>query len=471
MEYRELKAGIRDHLNNAAEDFFVVGYFLRRISEDALFAEDGYDSVWEFAKGEYGLSASSASRFMAINARFSVDGGEHMAEKYVGMGVSKLQEMLGLPDEELERVTRETTVREIRAMKAAKRERGQLSFYGVPRTVRPEGSLLATPGCGDGGHACFDCARPCGIRQEERHCMTATMGNPFPCTQMGEEKRLAIGAGLFSEECQHLHPELAPVREGDQEPEPCCLGCAYKTCASRCDVARRGDEDGRGREREKLQREAEARRSEPSQGDIKAFCDWAGIKAADNVTADGLKGRYKNSGGGGPRGTGLRDYAGSARGMRINHKREITWAQLARRIKEVQEAEALEAAFAKRSEDARKKVHDLIRRQEEERRAEAEKAEGETGTRELREGRELEIIDVDFKEAREPETADDPEDYTLADVRERLRKCEEDLKAYREVGGMPDRVMRKQKMLVDALRLLAEKKAFDEMEEERWNGA
>ena len=113
MRYQDLKSGIRDHLDSAADDFFMVGYFLRKISEDALFAEDGYDSVWEFAKGEYGLSASSASRFMAINARFSVDGGEHMAEKYVGMGVSKLQEMLGLPDEELERVTRETTVREI----------------------------------------------------------------------------------------------------------------------------------------------------------------------------------------------------------------------------------------------------------------------------------------------------------------------------------------------------------------------
>ena len=45
------------------------------------------------------------ARFMAINARFSIDGGEHMAEKYIGMGVSKLQEMLGLPDEELEKVT------------------------------------------------------------------------------------------------------------------------------------------------------------------------------------------------------------------------------------------------------------------------------------------------------------------------------------------------------------------------------
>ena len=138
MEYQELKTGIKDHLNSAAEDFFMVGYFLRQISEKALFVEDGYESIWEFAKGEYGLSTSSASRFMAINARFSIDGGEYMAEKYIGMGVSKLQEMLGLPDEELEKVTQETTVREIRAMKAAKREKEQLSFYGLPRTVRPE---------------------------------------------------------------------------------------------------------------------------------------------------------------------------------------------------------------------------------------------------------------------------------------------------------------------------------------------
>lgn len=103
MEYKELKSGIKDHLNSAAEDFFMVGYFLRQISDKALFLEDGYKSIWEFAKGEYNLSTSSASRFMAINARFSIDGGEHMAEKYIGMGVSRLQEMLGLPDEELEK--------------------------------------------------------------------------------------------------------------------------------------------------------------------------------------------------------------------------------------------------------------------------------------------------------------------------------------------------------------------------------
>ena len=246
MKYQDLKAGIRSHLEDAAEDFFMVGYFLRQISENALFTEDGYKSIWEFAKGEYGLSTSSASRFMAINARFSIDGGEHMAEKYIGMGVSKLQEMLGLPDEELEKVTQETTVREIRAMK--KKQEAPRSFYGFPKTERPEGSLLTTPGCGDGKYDCFNCARPCGIRQEERHCRTATCGNPFPCTQMGEEKRLDIEAGLFSAKCQHLHPELAPIRAGDKEPDPCCLTCEHKTCFSRCDVAKKRDEDERKKE-------------------------------------------------------------------------------------------------------------------------------------------------------------------------------------------------------------------------------
>ena len=170
MEYQDLKSGIRNHLNDAAEDFFMVGYFLRQISENALFTEDGYKSIWDFAKGEYGLSTSSASRFMAINARFSIDGGEHMAEKYIGMGVSKLQEMLGLPDEELEKVTQETTVREIRALK--KKQEEPKSFFGLPKTVYPEGSLLSTKGCGDGKYTCFSCARPCGIRQEERYCRT-----------------------------------------------------------------------------------------------------------------------------------------------------------------------------------------------------------------------------------------------------------------------------------------------------------
>lgn len=81
MKYQDLKSGIRNHLNSAAEDFFMVGYFLRQISENTLFTEDGYKNIWDFAKGEYGLSTSSASRFMAINARFSIDTGSELGRK------------------------------------------------------------------------------------------------------------------------------------------------------------------------------------------------------------------------------------------------------------------------------------------------------------------------------------------------------------------------------------------------------
>lgn len=69
---------------------------------------------------------------------------------------------------------------------------------------------------------------------------------------MSEEKRLDIEAGLFSEKCQHLHPELAPIREGDKEPTPCCLTCEHKTCYSRCDVAKK-----KGRAEERAGRAAE----------------------------------------------------------------------------------------------------------------------------------------------------------------------------------------------------------------------
>lgn len=451
MEYQDLKSGIRNHLNDAAEDFFMVGYFLRQISENALFTEDGYKSIWDFAKGEYGLSTSSASRFMAINARFSIDGGEHMAEKYIGMGVSKLQEMLGLPDEELEKVTQETTVREIRALK--KKQEEPKSFFGLPKTVYPEGSLLSTKGCGDGKYTCFSCARPCNIRQEERYCRTAPLGNPFSCTQMSEEKRLDIEAGLFSEKCQHLHPELAPIREGDKEPTPCCLTCEHKTCYSRCDVAKKKDEDEKKQEQEELrkqQREAEAKKPEPSDRDIKAFYDWTGIKATDNITADDLKKRYRNSGGGG--GAALHDYTGSARGVRINYKKELTWVQLAKRIAEIQETEkkkAVKAAVKLQAEEpAEPDIIDADFREVEDEPKDDPAQEAAEAQDERRE--------ENITQEPEVEAEPDPEEYSRLEVADILKRESGYVKGGHEAGA-PAKFIRNHKILVDALTLLLEK--------------
>lgn len=476
MEYQDLKSGIRNHLNDAAEDFFMVGYFLRQISENALFTEDGYKSIWDFAKGEYGLSTSSASRFMAINARFSIDGGEHMAEKYIGMGVSKLQEMLGLPDEELEKVTQETTVREIRALK--KKQEEPKSFFGLPKTVYPEGSLLSTKGCGDGKYTCFSCARPCGIRQEERYCRTAPLGNPFSCTQMSEEKRLDIEAGLFSEKCQHLHPELAPIREGDKEPDPCCLNCEHKTCFSRCDVAKKKDEDERKKEQaelQKRQKEAEGKKPDMTEKEIESLYGWLGIKPGDKITGAWLKEQHGRSYHGG--GYGGDYFNCTPRGVKTDRSKEMTWAEAAKALKEIQEKKKGLADLAERNAASQKSLREALKEKEQQRKEEkaaARKAAREAARQTTAEPEDPNIIDADFREvedneepkpitAQEPEAEaeaePDPEEYGRLDVALLLDKYRRDLKAYREAFSKedcPPPIIQKQRIIADALALLLE---------------
>lgn len=508
MEYQDLKSGIRNYLNDAAEDFFMVGYFLRQISENALFTEDGYKSIWDFAKGEYGLSTSSASRFMAINARFSIDGGEHMAEKYIGMGVSKLQEMLGLPDEELEKVTQETTVREIRALK--KKQEEPKSFFGLPKTVYPEGSLLSTKGCGDGKYTCFSCARPCNIRQEERYCRTAPLGNPFSCTQMSEEKRLDIEAGLFSEKCQHLHPELAPIREGDKEPTPCCLTCEHKTCYSRCDVAKKKDEDERKKEQAELrkrQKETEGKKPDMTEKEIESLYGWMGIKSGDKITGAWLKEQHGRSYHGG--GYGGDYFNCTPRGVSTSRSKEMTWAEAAKALKEIQEKKKGLADLAERNAASQKTLRDALKEKEQQRKEEkaaARKAAREAARQTTAEPEDPNIIDADFREvedseepkpitaqepeqvlcdtcehdgecagkkthesgcmgyeekAQEPEAEaePDPEEYGRLDVALLLDKYRWDLKAYREAFSKedcPPPIIQKQRIIADALALLLE---------------
>ena len=360
MKYQELKEGIEHRLNSAAEDFFTIGYYLRQISEGALFVEDGYKSIWEFAKGEFNLSTASASRFMAINSKFSIDGGQTMEQKYIGMGVSKLQEMLTLPEEDLERVTKETTVKEIRAMKAAKNP--PLSFFGWPAKVYPEGSLIATKGCapadGKGGHDCFGCyRRGCKIRQEEQHCYIAPLGNPYPCSFTEANMETVRKSSINRDRCLHLHPELAPTRAGDGEPTPCCLLCeAYKEGACSvvcCDVAKREREKKRKEfEREQARQAAERKKAEQekkkaeeaarrfiTQSEWRVAYDKLGLSGWNEITAAELKEKF------GRNHTGKYGYKYdidcSLRGIRVNGCREETWGVAAKIFREIQKEEQL----------------------------------------------------------------------------------------------------------------------------------
>lgn len=113
--YEEAKEIIRDELGNIRNSFIQVGYFLRRIRETEGYKKDGYGTIWEFAEEQYGITRTTTSRWMEINRRFSEDGySPYLAEEYKEYSKSQLQEMLYLPEERLEEVSPEMTIKEIR---------------------------------------------------------------------------------------------------------------------------------------------------------------------------------------------------------------------------------------------------------------------------------------------------------------------------------------------------------------------
>lgn len=122
-DWLELKRKLKMELQGVKQSFVRIGYVLRKIDDQKLYEQDGYKSVAEFAKAEYGLEASTVSRFMSINREYSIDGySEHLREEYLDMGRSQLEEMLMLPDKDREMVKPETSRADIRELKRFNKE-------------------------------------------------------------------------------------------------------------------------------------------------------------------------------------------------------------------------------------------------------------------------------------------------------------------------------------------------------------
>lgn len=292
----EAERYIMADMKSAAKSVIAIGYYLKCIRDGKLYLDAGYESIWDYAQDKYGFSKSTASRYMARNDKFSVDGNSPiLAEEYREYSKAQLQEMLTLNDDQLDQVTPDMTIKEIREMRRPPAKEipyfeipGQISFaasefldtsgdreeaeetkprignntymvnpedffsepgaevnktgdfpvvaipqreevqapagisaYGTPKCVYPPDSLIATPGC-EGGHDCFSCAMECRIREEDRYCREAPMGNPFPCEIMFGLKSIQDDIG---DRCQFINHDLAFHRIGDGEPSPCCKEC------------------------------------------------------------------------------------------------------------------------------------------------------------------------------------------------------------------------------------------------------
>lgn len=125
-DWLSIKKELEEELRGAAAGFVRIGYLLRKIEETQGYKQDGCDSLTEWAEREYGLSASSVSRFIAINKKYSVDGySKQLRIEYAKYGQAKLQEMLTLPEEDLQMVSPEMKRADIREIKAFERQAPQ----------------------------------------------------------------------------------------------------------------------------------------------------------------------------------------------------------------------------------------------------------------------------------------------------------------------------------------------------------
>ena len=127
-EWARMKQSIEDDLRSLSEGFVRVGYKLRQIRDQELYKHDGYETIAEWARAEYGLNASTVSRFIAINQKYSVDGNsDRLRPEFGKLGQSKLAEMLTLPDSDLQMVepamSREG-IRELKQFNKAAPDRG-----------------------------------------------------------------------------------------------------------------------------------------------------------------------------------------------------------------------------------------------------------------------------------------------------------------------------------------------------------
>lgn len=117
-DWVEMKRKLRQELLGVKQSFVRIGYALRQIEEQKLYERDGYKSIAEFAKEEYGLEPSTTSRFMSINKEYSIDGySEQLRPEFAELGRSQLEEMLKLPDNDRSMIQPETSRENIRELK------------------------------------------------------------------------------------------------------------------------------------------------------------------------------------------------------------------------------------------------------------------------------------------------------------------------------------------------------------------
>lgn len=144
---------VESKMAEITDHFCTTGYYLRRQQREDQWKETGAASFADYVRVTYGKSRGWATRMMQINERYSRDGNDpRLDDKYKAYTVSQLQEMLYLP-EDVDGVTPDMTVRQIRAMRPKTEESPELAEVPAPATAE-EPEVKAGQQAVDAGKVC-----------------------------------------------------------------------------------------------------------------------------------------------------------------------------------------------------------------------------------------------------------------------------------------------------------------------------
>lgn len=116
--YQEYEQALDTEITKATEGFVRIGYLLKVARDTDILRESGYRDVNELAQKRYGLDKTQVSRFIHINDRFSEGGySDRLLEQYRGFGHTKLTVMLQLPEEITEELTPEFSRNELQEIR------------------------------------------------------------------------------------------------------------------------------------------------------------------------------------------------------------------------------------------------------------------------------------------------------------------------------------------------------------------
>ncbi len=124
---------ISEELHRTRRSFVKIGWYLKHIREKEMYKAENYANIYELAADKFNLSQPTATRFMNICVQFSINhDSPELDEQYIEFSMSQLFEMLPMKQDEMNQITPDMTVTQIRDFKKKGRKPPENENEAIP---------------------------------------------------------------------------------------------------------------------------------------------------------------------------------------------------------------------------------------------------------------------------------------------------------------------------------------------------